>query len=124
LEEKPPEVAEPKAERTKRATGVNRVILDGHEFTMTVRDGKVFLRELHHQLVMEKSLVDAAEFVRGQGDLFRNPVNDEILTAFANLVAACEDRQMPEELFKFILHDCVKVLEEKAPGKLAEARGV
>lgn len=123
LEEKPSEVSEAKTERAKRATGVNRIVLDGHEFTLTFRDGKAFLRELHHQLVMEKSLVDVAEFVRGQGDLFRNPVNDEILTAFANLVAACEDRGTNEELFGFVLNEARKVLEEKAAGRLERARG-
>jgi len=39
LETKALEVAEAKTERAKRATGINRLVLDGHEFTLTVRDG-------------------------------------------------------------------------------------
>ena len=88
------DIPEPKPERQKRATGVNQVDLDGENHKLVIRNGQVILRKKGKRHVDCKSVVEVAQFVRGQGDLFntlKSQPSEAAMTALRKIVAAIND---------------------------------
>lgn len=122
-----PPVAPPKKERKPRSRAIVPVEIAGVQYTVAMRDGNMTVRRRGKHNVDSKSVLDVAQYVMGQGDLFntlKTGPDEDVLDALVLLSVEIErsSNSTISGSVLFALNNALRIMEEKAPEKLKEAR--